>query len=131
VRDRFAIAAAQRGAELRIDVPEGLTLYADELRVEQVLGNLVDNALRHGAGPVVLAAREGGLCVRDHGPGFGDGFLGSAFERFSRGDHARAGGGSGLGLAIVAAVAQAHGGAASASNAAGGGAEVRVTFPSG
>jgi two-component system OmpR family sensor kinase len=129
VRGRFAVAAAQRGAEVRVDAPAGLWLDADELRVEQVLGNLVDNALRHGAGPVVLAAREGELSVRDHGPGFGDGFIDSAFERFSRGDPARAGGGAGLGLAIVAAIARAHGGTASASNAPGGGAEIRVTFP--
>jgi two-component system OmpR family sensor kinase len=130
LRDRFALAAAERGAELRVDAPEGLWLDADELRAEQVLGNLVDNALRHGAGPVVLAAREGELSVRDHGPGFGDGFVASAFERFSRGDRSRAGGGSGLGLAIVAAIAQAHGGTATATDAPGGGAEVRVTFPS-
>jgi signal transduction histidine kinase len=129
VRDRFAVAASQRGIELRVDVPDGLRLDADGLRVEQVLGNLVDNALRHGAGPVVLAGREGELWVRDHGPGFGDGFLGSAFERFSRGDPARAGRGAGLGLAIVAAIARAHGGTATASNLPGGGAEVRVTFP--
>jgi signal transduction histidine kinase len=129
VRGRFAVAAGQRGAELCVEAPDGLWLDADGLRVEQVLGNLVDNALRHGAGPVVLTAREGELRVRDHGPGFADGYLGAAFERFSRGDAARNGPGAGLGLAIVAAIARAHGGAASASNAPGGGAEVRVTLP--
>jgi two-component system OmpR family sensor kinase len=131
VRGRFAVAAEKRGAELRVDAPDAVWLDVDGLRMEQVLGNLVDNALRHGAGPVVLRARVGELSVRDHGPGFANGYLGAAFERFSRGDPARSGPGAGLGLAIVAAIANAHGGAASASNADGGGAEVRVTFPPG
>jgi signal transduction histidine kinase len=71
------------------------------------------------------------LTVSDTGPGFADGFLVRAFERFSRPDQARSddSGGSGLGLAIVLAVAEAHGGTATARNRHDGGAEVVLTSP--
>ena len=94
---------------------------------------MVDNALRHGAGDVVLsAAGDDGhveLHVRDRGPGFPDEFLPAAFERFSRADEARSRGGTGLGLAITSAVARAHGGAAYASNREEGGADVWLEIP--
>ena len=58
-------------------------------------------------------------------------FIGQAFERFARADHARSRGGAGLGLAIVAAIADAHGGSAGARNVPGGGADVWITLPVG
>lgn len=115
-RDRFAGRAAAQGRSIRVEVPGGLELWADPLRLRQALGNLVDNALRHGAGDVRLAARPapGGveLKVSDEGRGFAEGLAEVAFERFTRGDAGRTRGGTGLGLAIVAAVVQAHGGRA-------------------
>jgi two-component system OmpR family sensor kinase len=105
------------------------TLTGDRLRLEQALGNLVDNALRHGAGTVRLEARAEGLRVRDEGPGFPPAFLPRAFQRFSRADEARTRGGAGLGLALVDAIARAHGGSASARNLDEGGAEVAISLP--
>ena len=103
-------------------VADGGSVVGDRLRLEQALGNLVDNALRHGEGDVRLtAARRDGilaLTVSDEGRGFPRDFLPVAFERFTRGDAAREGGGAGLGLAIVDAVARAHGGQAHAEGAA-------------
>jgi two-component system OmpR family sensor kinase len=133
VRERFARRAEQQGRALEVSASEGVELNADLLRLEQALGNVVDNALRHAAGPVRLsaAARDGvvELRVSDQGSGFPPAFIGGAFERFTRADDARARGGSGLGLAIVAAIARAHGGEARARNREGGGADVWIELP--
>jgi signal transduction histidine kinase len=128
MRDRFAERAARQGRAIRVE-PGDLEIRADPLRVRQALGNLVDNALRHGAGDIVLRARgfDGGIAleVSDAGPGFAPEIASRAFERFARGDIARTRGGTGLGLAIVRAIAEAHGGRATLD-----GATVRVWMPS-
>jgi len=133
VAHRFAARARDERRTLRAEPADGLTLTADRARLEQALANMVDNALRHGEGDVVLsAAQENGqveLHVRDRGPGFPSEFLPSAFERFSRADEARSRGGTGLGLAITSAVAKAHGGEAHASNREEGGADVWLVLP--
>lgn len=116
VAERFSVAAAQADRSVVTDAEGDLPLWADEHRLEQAVGNLVDNALRHGRGTVrVGAARvETGVrfVVSDDGPGMSPDFAPHAFERFSRADAARTGDGAGLGLAIVRAVARAHGGEA-------------------
>ena len=133
VQNRFAWRAAEHGRSLVVEGPVELELNGDRLRLEQALGNLVENALRHGDGTVRIAARRADpgveLVVTDEGPGFADGLLERAFDRFSSGDESRSGGGAGLGLAIVDAIARAHGGSASARNVDGGGAEVRISLP--
>jgi two-component system OmpR family sensor kinase len=120
VRERYASRAAAEGRTLEIEVDEGLELSVDRLRAEQALGNLVENALRHGRGRILLqAGRRNGqveLHVRDEGPGFAPDFIERAFEPFSRGDPARSAHGAGLGLAIVDVIARAHGGEARAAN---------------
>jgi two-component system, OmpR family, sensor kinase len=136
VERRFARRAAEAGR--RIEVGDGgeLELRADRLRLEQAIGTLVDNALRYGAGTIVLAARRAdaaapaavAIHVTDEGGGFPPDFLPHAFERFSRAPGVRDGG-SGLGLAIVATVAEAHGGAAGAANRPEGGADVWIAIP--
>jgi signal transduction histidine kinase len=95
---------------------------ADLARVEQALSNLVDNALRHADGTIVLRARavDGTveLHVLDEGTGVPREFLPRAFERFSQANDGRSGQGSGLGLAIVEVIAGAHGGEARLANRA-------------
>jgi two-component system, OmpR family, sensor kinase len=121
------------GRELRVEATDGLAVDADPHRLEQALTNMVENALRYGSGPVAMsAAFDNGtieLHVCDEGPGFPDGFLPRAFERFSRADSARSRGGTGLGLAIVQAIAEAHGGYVGAANRSGGGADVWLSLP--
>ena len=133
VVNRFRWRADETQRALDLDAPNGLVLRGDRLRLEQALSNLVDNALRHGAGRVSLRAASvnGGveLHVRDEGPGFSDGFTAKAFERFSRSQPGREGSGAGLGLSIVRLIAEAHGGSAEAANAAGGGADVWLVLP--
>jgi signal transduction histidine kinase len=134
VRARFGDRAREHGREVRVDGGDGLRIEADDLRLRQALGNLVDNALRHGAGDVVLRARRSEddrgveLEVSDQGPGLGPELAGRAFERFARGDAARTRGGTGLGLAIVRAIAEAHGGRAEIAGD-GHGATVRLWLP--
>jgi signal transduction histidine kinase len=115
VLDSVAERFRWRG-ELAVEAPDGLVVHGDRLRLEQALGNLVDNAFRHGAGAVELsaAAVDGSveLHVRDDGAGFPPAFSNHAFERFARPDEGRSSSGSGLGLSIVKAVAEAHGGSA-------------------
>jgi len=132
VASRFEWRAEEGERELSCDAPDGLRVRGDRLRLQQALSNLVDNALRYGAGRVSLsaAAVDGHveLHVEDEGDGFEPGFLARAFERFSR-PQGR-GGGAGLGLSIVQAIAQAHGGSAEAANAPGSGAHVWLVLPS-
>lgn len=131
VAGRFAHRAGAAGRLLEVAASPDGTVSGDLVRLEQALGNLVDNALRHGAGRIRLeaAARNGSLelSVSDEGPGFPAEFVPRAFERFSRADEARTRGGAGLGLAIVDAVARAHGGTARAGN--NGGAVVAIVLP--
>ena len=113
-RDRFADRAAERGRVIRVDAPAELGVMGDPLRLRQALGNLVDNAVRHGAGDIALAARPTAdgveIDVSDQGAGFGADLAERAFERFTRASESRSGEGAGLGLAIVRAIADAHGG---------------------
>jgi signal transduction histidine kinase len=112
VRARFDARAELEGRPLRVDADGSPVANVDRLRLEQALGNLVDNALRHGEGAVTISAAAQGstvqLHVLDEGPGFPDGFAEKAFEPFSRA--APVADGSGLGLAIVATIVRAHGG---------------------
>jgi two-component system, OmpR family, sensor kinase len=132
VAARFAARASSLGRSVST-VPSRLGVHADRERLDQALSGIVDNALRHGDGDVVLSAheRDGSveLHVTDEGRGFPSGFRERAFERFSRADEARGRGGSGLGLSIVALIAAAHGGRASVGDRDGGGADVWLVLP--
>jgi two-component system, OmpR family, sensor kinase len=133
LRERYSARIAATGRSLAIEPADGLTVEADRLRLEQALGNLVENALEHGGGEITLRASEGGgevaIHVEDRGPGFSPEFIGRAFERFSRGDSSRGGDGTGLGLAIVEAIAHAHRGSAHAKNREEAGADVWIALP--
>ena len=131
VAERFSSVAEQRGRRLEVRPPNGLALDADPVRLEQALGNLVDNALVYGEGRILLSARpsEGlvELHVEDEGAGFPPEFLASAFDRFTRSAESRTGRGSGLGLSIVELIARAHGGTVGARNRPAGGADVWIS----
>jgi signal transduction histidine kinase len=133
VARRFQLRATEEGRELRVSEANGIAVRADPLRAEQAIANLLDNALRHGDGPVELTAEPVGdgvrLHVLDRGPGFDASLDGRAFERFTRGDRARSRGGTGLGLAIVDAIARSHGGSAGAGKRDGGGADAWIELP--
>ncbi len=111
----------------------------DRKRFDQIVGNLLDNALEHtpDGGTVAITMSDGAagveIAVSDTGPGIDDDLLPYVFDRLSRADTSRTPGhgGRGLGLAIARGLARAHGGDISAENLAGGGARFVVRVPRG
>ena len=130
--ERFATRAAENGRSLALRPGPDAYVDADPARLDQALGNLVDNALVHGRGPIALEARVRGdeveLHVVDSGPGLPAHFSARALDRFSRGDEARSAGGAGLGLAIVELIAQGHHGRVELQNSSAGGADVAIVL---
>jgi hypothetical protein len=124
--DRFRI-------EVRGELPE---TWLDADKVDQILGNLIENAVRHGAGTVttvvesVPTAGAGSVAVsvRDQGQGIAPELAPRVFRQFWR---AKRRGGAGLGLFIVKGLVEAHGGAITVQQAPGGGADFRFTMPVG
>jgi len=130
--------ARDRQASLANRVPPDLFVRADADRLQQVLFNLLDNAIRHGRpqGSAEILARplddqRVEVSVRDDGPGMPSEALERIFERFYRVDKGRSReqGGTGLGLAIVKHIVQAHGGEVWAESEPGRGATFYFTLP--
>ena len=134
--ERRVAAGAERDAFV-VDVPDDLgPLWADPDRLEQVVANLVENAVRHGRGTVRLQGRRAvlgdapavDLIVSDDGDGIAPQHRELVFSRFWQGG---AKSGTGLGLYLVRGLVEAHGGTVTAEEAPGGGALMRATFPDG
>ena len=129
---------AAKNLKVIVDLPpEALTLRVDGTRLEEVLYNLLDNAVKFSPenGQIHLRATRRGsdmvLSVTDNGVGIGKEHLPRIFERFYRADKARSRelGGTGLGLAIVKHIAQLHGGRVEAESELGRGTTIRVVLP--
>ncbi len=123
--DRFLI-------RMREPLPD---LWADPDKVDQVLGNLLENAVRHGEGTVTIevgpamdaTSTEGtSVTVSDEGPGIPEESMSRVFTRFWRGSKR---GGTGLGLYIVKGIVEAHGGTITVGRAPAGGAQFRFSLP--
>jgi signal transduction histidine kinase len=136
IRDVFDARAGESGVALEIDVADDPLVAADFDRIEQVLGNLVDNAFRHaptgsrvhaGVRPAGGAFAE--LYVRDEGSGIAPADLPHVFERFYRSQDEASGSGTGLGLAIAREIVRAHGGELRVESTSGGGATFSFTLP--
>lgn len=130
-------AADSKGLTLETEFARNAeTVYADHTALRQVLGNLVDNAVRHtSSGGVVLFSQldaKGTIVgVRDTGSGISTDQLARIFERFYRVDpgRSREQGGTGLGLAIVRHLVEAHGGRVRAESEVGVGTSITARFP--
>lgn len=110
-----ATSVPGREHEVEIEVADDEAVIADRTVLERVVGNLVTNAIRHGAPPVRIVARQRDshlrLSVHDSGGGIDPAFIPNLFARFQRSDAARQSGtGAGLGLSIARLYARAHGG---------------------
>ncbi len=138
---RFASKAEGKGVRLVVEGTEGLPRAdVDPDRIAQVLGNLLDNALRHTprGGEVAVRLERGAqrdeaqVMVRDTGPGVKVEHLPNVFEHFYRADHARSrtNGGSGIGLAVVRQLVEAHGGRVWVESPPGQGANFGFVLPS-
>ncbi|MBU0703479.1 MAG: HAMP domain-containing histidine kinase [Chloroflexi bacterium] len=135
----FSGQAEAAGLDLRVEIEGGLPLVTGDVgRLEQVLGNLTANALRHTppGGDITLQAQpmENGvrIIVRDTGEGIPAEDLPYIFDRFWRGDRSRShasGAGSGLGLAIARQLVQAHGGVIRVESEPGRGTTFAVELP--
>ncbi|MEU9051895.1 ATP-binding protein [Streptomyces sp. NPDC048384] len=132
------VAAGQPADRFLLRVEQPLPdLWADPDKIDQVLSNLIENAVRHGDGTVTIdvtataSPREGedtgtSVTVSDEGPGIPEESMNRVFTRFWRGSKR---GGTGLGLYIVKGIVEAHGGAIEVGRASGGGAQFRFTLP--
>ncbi len=124
-RDALAVAARRAKSQLyagtrhvEVDAPTDLFIHADPALFERALGNLVDNAVRYGAGTITLSAspeqatpaRVTIVAVHDEGGGIPAEFLPHAAERFRQHEPSRSSPGTGLGLALVEAIVVAHAG---------------------
>lgn len=135
---RVAATAKSKGISLDTTI-EAETIVADGTALEQILFNLVENALRHtGAGGRITIETAGtdrgvNLIVKDTGSGIPPEHLPRIFERFYRADagRSREAGGTGLGLAIVRHLVEAHAGNVTAESALGSGTTIRIFFPAG
>jgi signal transduction histidine kinase len=113
VEELVTNAAGARRDAVRIDVPPDLAALVDPNAFDRIVSNLVVNALRYGAAPVVVSAERSDnhfrLAVEDRGTGVPPEFVPDLFERFTRSAESRQrAGGSGLGLAIARSYAHAH-----------------------
>jgi signal transduction histidine kinase len=131
------VVAGEPAGRFRLEAPGELPeMWLDPDKIDQILGNLVENAVRHGAGTVTIVvepdSREQGavVSVRDEGEGIPPEATQRVFRQFWRG-HGQPRGGTGLGLFIVKGLVEAHGGTITVRRAPGGGAEFRFTLPAG
>ena len=135
---RVSSAAAKKDISMETRIaPAGSVINVDRTALEQILLNLVENALRHtperGTITIETAEAKNGviLGVTDTGIGIAPEHLPRIFERFYRADSGRSreAGGTGLGLAIVKHLVEAHGGSVGATSVVGTGTTVRIFFP--
>ena len=125
-------AVFDRNREVRIEVPGDLRAVVDVQAFDRIVSNLLSNAVRHGAPPFfVSAARtndELSVTIEDRGSGVAEEFVGSLFERFTRGATPSSEG-AGLGLSIAQSYARAHGGTLTYEPAKPQGASFRLILP--
>ncbi len=131
---QFDDELARAKCDLRLDLPAAIHVSCDPLRIEQVITNLITNALKYGSGNAIelglaVTATHAEVRVRDHGIGIAAEDQGRIFERFERVDSERSHGGFGLGLWIVRQILESHGGTIRVSSERGVGSVFTASLP--
>jgi signal transduction histidine kinase len=134
VTDRFEDEAKRRGCRLIVDAPGSVEGEWDHSRLDQVLTNLISNALTYGKGhPVTVRVSSESfyarLQVQDQGSGIAPEDQERIFQRFERAGSKEDGSGLGLGLYITSELVQAHGGHITVASSPGAGATFMVELP--
>jgi PAS domain S-box-containing protein len=132
--ERFRPEARRVGTELIVHAVDEMTGRWDRLRVEQILSNLISNAIKYGRGGAIEIDAEASdeivrVSVKDHGIGIEEEALGRIFERFERAVSSRHFGGLGLGLFVARQFAEAHGGSIVAHSRPGKGSTFTLVLP--
>ncbi|MFL6137946.1 MAG: ATP-binding protein [Frankiaceae bacterium] len=127
------VASGEAPERFQLSCDDGLPeMWVDPDKLDQVIGNLLENAVRHGSGTVAIDVRRHGdgveVTVADEGEGIPDEVMSRIFTKFWRGTRR---GSTGLGLYIVKGLVEAHGGSIEVSRAPGGGALFRFVLPAG
>ena len=129
--------AAKHGVLIHVDAGAPVLVHADQDRIQQVLGNLIENAIRYAAGgeridvTVLQRGDKAILDISDYGPGLPETLRERIFDPFFRFDDSRSRetGGSGLGLSVVKSIIEQHGGTIDAGHRQGGGACFTISLP--
>jgi two-component system, sensor histidine kinase len=134
VVDRFREQLTNVGSNVTTEIKDGIVGHLDQVRIEQILDNLLINVVKYAPGqPVRVSLERAGEVVRlvvdDRGPGIAENKQQSIFERFERGDAGNSVGGLGLGLFIVKELVDGHGGSIRVESRAGEGARFIVELP--
>jgi len=135
VCELFRPVADDNGITLNLDSPPAIPIICDVPKIQRVLANLLDNAIKYTpkGGSVTLTAREDQdqavVTIKDTGIGISDEEIPHIFERFYRGEKSRSQAGNGLGLTLARAFVRAHEGTLTATSSTGGGSTFTMRLP--
>lgn len=131
--ERLKEVIGTNSCRLKVNMPEHLKVKWDKMRIEQILVNLMTNAIKYAPGEIDVTVKEerdqAKIIVRDYGEGIPEEKLASIFDRFERASSNRSIGGLGLGLFIVKQIVEGHGGTIRAESVPKKGSIFTVTLP--
>ncbi len=137
VVDLYDIVAEEKEIVIHTDLPESLVIQADHTRLQQVLANLLDNAIKYSSAgkQVFISARQDEkqaiITIADQGMGIAPAEIEKIWDRLYRGDRSRTKRGLGLGLSLVRAIVEAHGGTVAVESELNKGSTFTIRFPQG
>ena len=135
VVDLYEISADEKQIKIILDLPEQLEIRADHVRVQQIISNLLDNAIKYSPSHTEISIELSEsdshvvISVIDGGIGIPESEIDKIWDRLYRGDHSRSKKGVGLGLSFVKAITNAHGGHVQVKSSVGQGSKFSINLP--